>query len=170
MQRSTRVIIAAFAAVAGAHGELRAQYAARRSNPLLERLTGHWRMVGQVRGHPVTYDLDARRILNGAFVELHMKDVARPAQYEALVLIGEDTLPNRVLVHWLDSTGGAYSVPSGDGSTSGDTLTFDIPYPESPFHDTFVFRRSNGSWMFRLDGSDKNGGRRPFAEYEVKRK
>lgn len=165
-----RIFLAACAALVIAHGELRAQYAPARSNPLLDRLTGRWRMVGQVRGHPVTYDLDARRILNGAFVELHMKDVARPAQYEALLLIGEDTLPDRVLVHWLDSTGGAYSVPSGDGGTSGDTLTFTIPYPEAPFRDTFVFRRGNGSWMFRLERSDRRGGWKPFAEYEVKRK
>ncbi|MEA2762313.1 MAG: hypothetical protein QOD47_1597, partial [Gemmatimonadaceae bacterium] len=56
---------------------------------LLDDLVGEWRMVGQVRGQPVTYDVLARRILNGRYVELHMRDIARPAQYEALVLIGE---------------------------------------------------------------------------------
>ena len=139
------------------------------SNALLDSLVGHWRMTGQVRGHPVAYDLDVRRILNGAFIQLHMKDVARPAQYEALVLIGEDTVSNGVLVHWLDSTGGANSVPSGEGSTAGDTLTFDIPYPGHPFRDTFVHRRSDGSWTFHLDARDARGGSKVFASYEVHR-
>jgi len=55
-------------------------------------------VVGHVRGRPASNDLVARRILNGRFIELHMTDVARPAQYEALVFIGEDTVANRVVV------------------------------------------------------------------------
>jgi hypothetical protein len=168
MQLKMRIFLGAFLAFAGSRSELNAQSSHPPANGLLERLEGHWLMVGQVRGHPVTYDLVTRRILNGAFLELHMKDVAQPAQYEALVLIGEDTLPNRALVHWLDSFGGAYSVPSGEGSISGDTLQFQIPYRERPFRDTFVYRRMDRSWMFRLEASDGHGGWKPFAEYEVR--
>jgi hypothetical protein len=115
---------------------------------LLDELVGEWRMVGQVRGQPVTYDVLARRVLNGRYVELHMRDVARPAQYEALVLIGEDTLPKHVVVHWLDSFGAAFSIPPGAGVISGDTVRFDIPYRDGPFRDTFVFRRADRTWRF----------------------
>jgi len=170
MHRTIWLVTVAFAALASGQCDLNAQSAHSAPNDLLERLIGKWRMVGQVRGQAVTYELETRRILNGAFLELHMKDVARPAQYEALVLIGEDTLPNHFLVHWLDSTGGAYSVPSGEGRILGDALTFDIPYPEAPFRYTFFFRRGDGSWIFRLEASDRHGGWKTFAEYDVKRK
>ncbi len=140
------------------------------TSELLDQLVGHWRMVGQVRGHPVTYDLEARRILDGRFVELHMKDVAHPSQYEALVFIGEDTLPKRVLAHWLDNFGAAYSVPHGQGAISGDTVQFEVRYPVMPFRDTFVFRRMDHTWIFRLEAGDGHGGWKPFAEYAVRPK
>jgi hypothetical protein len=95
--------------------------------PLLERFVGHWTMTGTVRGRPATYRLDVAWVLAHRFVELHMKDVGHtPAQYEARVFIGPDTLPGRVLGHWLDSFGAAYSVPPATGIAAGDTLTLDL--------------------------------------------
>jgi hypothetical protein len=55
-----------------------------------------------------------------------------------------------------------------DGSISGDSLLFQIPYPERPFRDTFVFQRTDRTWMFRLEASDGHGGWESFAEYEVR--
>jgi enterochelin esterase family protein len=166
--RRTLFIAALFGEIVATGRELSAQTAqSPTTSSLLDELVGEWRMVGQVRGQPVTYDVLARRILNGRYVELHMKDVARPAQYEALVLIGEDTLAKHVVVHWLDSFGAAFSIPHGEGVISGDTVRFDIPYRDGPFRDTFVFRRPNHSWHFRLEASDRKGGWKPFAEYEV---
>jgi hypothetical protein len=170
MRHHTRLIAAACVGLVTSAWSLRAQAApSAPPNPLLEQLVGHWRMTGQVRGRPQTYDLVARRVLNGRYVELHMLDVARPAQYEALVYVGEDTLANRVVVHWLDSFGAAFSIPHGQGAVSGDTVRFEIPYPASPFRDTFVYRRSDRSWVFRLESSDGRGGRTLFAEYAVTR-
>jgi hypothetical protein len=164
-----RFIVAGLAGIAGSACALGAQAApAPSGSPLLDQLVGSWRMVGQVRGHPVTYDLVARHVLNGRFVELYMKDVARPMQYEALVFIGADTLPNRVLVHWLDNFGAAFSVPSGRGTISGDTVQFGIPYDDGPFRDTFIFQRSDRSWMFRLEAGDGHGAWKLFAEYMVR--
>jgi hypothetical protein len=45
---------------------------------LLQRLVGTWQMHGTVRGRAVTYRLEAARVLQGHFVELHLEDVARP--------------------------------------------------------------------------------------------
>jgi hypothetical protein len=165
---STLFIAAAFIGLAGTGRRVGAQPAALpTANMLLERLVGDWRMVGQARGRPVTYDLVAKHVLGGRYIELHMKDVARPAQYEALVFIGADTLPNRVLVHWLDSFGAAYSVPPGAGAVSGDTVRFEVPYHDRPFRDTFVFHPADRSWVFRLEASDGRGGWKTFAEYAV---
>lgn len=169
MRWKTWFIVMAFVALNATGSGIQAQSAPTPApNELLERLVGHWRMVGQVRGHPATYDLEAERILGGRFVELHMKDLAQPSQYEARVFIGEDTLPKRVLVHWLDNFGAAYSVPHGQGAISGDTVQFEIPYREMPFRDTFVFRRLDRTWIFRLEEGDGHGGWNPFAEYVVR--
>lgn len=137
------------------------------ADSLLERLVGTWRMVGNVRGRPVEYRLTAARVLSKRFIELHMIDVAEPAQYEARVFIGTDTVPGRVLVHWLDGFGAAYSVPAGAGSVHGDTLQFEFRYSDGPFRDIFVFRGSATGWHFRLEAGDGRGGWRSFAEYAV---
>lgn len=135
---------------------------------LLDRLVGTWQMVGHVRGKPVTYTLDARRVLGGRYVELHMTDVQRPAQYEARVFIGADTAPGHVIVHWLDSFGAPYSVPHATGTAVGDTLRFEFAYSGGPLRDTFIYDAAAGRWTFRLVGGDGHGTWKPFADYEVK--
>jgi hypothetical protein len=157
-----------FVAVAGssANGQVPAQALA---DSLLEHLTGDWNVVGQVGGRPANYTLVARRVLAGRFVELHMTDVAQPPQYESRVFIGVDTVPGQVVVHWLDSFGGAFSVPAGKGSVVGDTLRFEFAYSTGPFRDTFVYHRVAGTWTFRMEQSGGSGKWRPFAAYEVGR-
>jgi len=170
MRTKVWLIAVGFTGIVGSPADLRAQSAQQpATRSLLDELVGDWRMVGQVRGHPVTYDLVTRRILNGRFVELHMTDAGRPSQYEARVFIGEDTAARGVLVHWLDNTGAAYSVPHGKGMISADSVQFDIPYSDVTFRDTFVFSRANGTWTFRLEASDGRGGWKPFAAYELRR-
>jgi hypothetical protein len=136
---------------------------------LLDQLVGDWRMVGTVRGNPATYTLVARRTLQDKYVELHMTDVSQPPRYEARVLIGEDTIPGRVIAHWMDAFGAAYSIPHATGSISGDTLRFTFNYTTGPFRDTFVFNRAAGSWHFLLESGDGRGAWRTFATYQVTR-
>lgn len=101
---------------------------------------------------------------------MKLKDVARPAAYEALVLIGEDALPNRILVHWLNSFGASFFVPPRECAVSGDTVRFEIPYREGPFRDTLVFRRMDHSWIFRRESRGGRGEWKLFAEYAVQRR
>jgi hypothetical protein len=157
----------AVALALAAASPLAAQGAARDpGEELLDRLVGTWRMEGHVRGEPVTYRLVARRVLQGRFVELHMEDAARPPQYEALVFVGRDST-GRVVAHWMDSFGAAYSIPHGEGRIAGDTLRFDIPYPDGTFRDTFTYDRARRRWRLRIDAADGRGGWSPFAEYTV---
>jgi hypothetical protein len=135
---------------------------------LLDRLVGDWLMVGEVRGRPVTYTLAARRVLGARFVELHMLDVNEPPGYEARVFIGADTLPGRILVHWLDSFGAAYSVPHGSGEVVGDTLRFEVPYPGETFRDLLIYHGNERGWTLQIEADDGAGGRRLFARYEVR--
>jgi hypothetical protein len=134
---------------------------------LLDRLVGRWTMTGHVRGKPATYRLEAARTLGGSFVELHMTDTATPSGYEARVFLGHDPKTGRLIAHWLDRLGAGFSIPHGAGAIRGDTLRFDIPYQDGPFRDTFVYRRGDGTWQFRLEAGDGAGGWKPFAEYQV---
>ncbi len=139
--------------------------------PLFERLIGQWTMTGAVRGQPVTYRLDATWVLQRRFVQLHMVDAEHtPPQYEARVFIGPDTLPGRILGHWLDIFGAAYSVPPATGLVSDDSLTLDFPYPSGGFHDTFVYDAATDTWTIRLDAADGGGGWKRFAEYRARRR
>jgi len=162
----------AFVVVAGAAASpLRAQNAVvpHTAEPFLSALEGTWTMRGQVRGEPVVYALRASRTLAGRFLELHMRDVASPPAYEARVFIGADTAATRVVVHWLDSFGAAFSVPHGRGRVSGDTLRFDIAYSDGTFRDTIIRHRGKDSWQLTIEASDGRGGWRSFAAYEVRR-
>jgi glyoxylase I family protein len=139
------------------------------ADSLLGHLVGRWRMTGTVRGRPATYTLDATRVLQGRYVELHMTDAHEPPTYEARVSIGVDTTPGRVIAHWLDNFGAAYSVPAATGEAHGDTLVLSFAYRTGPFHDTFVYDRGADRWHFRLESADSAGGgaSRLFAEYDV---
>jgi hypothetical protein len=137
---------------------------------LLGRLVGRWQMTGTVRGRPVTYTLDATRVLQGRFVELHMLDVARPPGYEARVFIGVDSAAARYIAHWLDRFGAGYSVPPATGQARGDTIALHFAYATGPFRDFLVYSRTADQWMFRLESADSTGAWRLFAEYAVRRR
>jgi hypothetical protein len=135
---------------------------------LLEHFIGRWLMTGSVRGRPATYTLNATRVLQRRFVELHMVDVSQPAAYEARVFIGVDSANGQYIAHWLDKFGAAYSIPHATGTAQGDTLLLNFPYPDGAFRDTFVYDARADSWYFRLEAADATGGWGLFAEYQVR--
>ena len=139
------------------------------TDSLLSRLTGHWVMRGSVRGRTETYTMDGERVLAGKFVALHMVDTTHPPAYEARVFMGADTAAGRIIVHWLDAFGAAYSVPAATGMIRGDTLDFTFQYSTGPFRDLFIYRPASRSWYFRLEDSDSAGHPRLFGEYTVTR-
>jgi len=136
---------------------------------LLGRLVGRWSMTGTVRGQPVIYVLDARRVLGNRFVELHMTDVAGPSGYEARVFLGVDSVGPRYIVHWLDRFGAAYSIPPAIGEARGDTVRFAFAYADGPFRDLLVYNRANDTWYFRLEAGASGDTWNLFAEYQVRR-
>jgi hypothetical protein len=139
--------------------------------PLLEHLVGHWTLKGTVRGRPVTDRLDAAWTLQHRFLELHLRDVEHtPPQYEARVFIGPDTLPGRVLAHWLDNFGAAYSVPPATGQVPARLAHARLSLSGGAFHDTFVLEWATNTWTIRLDAPDGAGGWTRFAEYRATRR
>lgn len=139
--------------------------AAARTDSLLARLVGEWDMRGTVRGRPVVYRVSAQKALAGRYVEIHMRDTSSKAGYEARVFIGQDTVPGAVIVHWIDNTGAAFSVPAGVGNVIGDTLRFEFAYSNGPFRDRFVYRAATRDWDIRLESGDGKGGWRSFGDY-----
>lgn len=136
---------------------------------LLGRLVGRWTMTGTVRGKPASYSLDAARVIQGRYVELHMTDVHEPG-YEARVFIGVDSAGDRYLAHWLDNFGAAYSIPPAVGTARGDTVFLTFAYPDGPFRDTFSYDRAADRWHFLLESGDSTGRWALFADYVVRRR
>lgn len=136
---------------------------------LLTDLEGKWTMRGDVRGKPVTYTMEAQPTLQGKFVELHMRDVQVPAQYEARVFIGVDAATGAVIAHWMDNHGAENSIPHATGHIAGDTLQFTFPYKHASFRDTFTYDRKAGSWLFVLEAQQADGSWKHFARYQVEK-
>jgi hypothetical protein len=137
---------------------------------LLQQLDGSWTMSGDVRGKPVTYSLEVKPSLLGAFTELRMQDVQVPAKYAANVYIGYDHTTKTVIVHWMDSFGAKYSIPHGTGDIKENTLQFTFPYEGGHFRDTFTFEPAAGYWTFVLESQQPDGSWKHFAKYKVVRK
>ena len=136
---------------------------------LLQRLDGSWTMSGDVRGKPVTYSLEAKPGLLGAFTELRMQDIQVPARYAANVYIGYDQPTKTVIVHWMDSTGAKHSIPHATGTIKENTLQFTFPYEGGNFRDTFTFDPAAGSWIFALESQQPDHSWKHFAKYTVVR-
>jgi hypothetical protein len=136
---------------------------------LLKALDGQWTMVGDVKGKPVQYDMEAFPTLQGTFTEMHMNDVHVPSRYEARVFIGADK-GGQLIVHWLDSFGAKYSVPHGTGAITGNAIIFNIPYPSGQFRDTLTYQPTRQVWTLLIEAAKPDGSWGHFAQYEIRRK
>lgn len=134
---------------------------------LLVKLSGDWKMTGDVRGKPVSYRLHAETVLNKTFIELHMMDVGEPPAYEARVFIGFDPKTQHVIAHWIDSFGAAFSIPPGIGRIDGNQIEFEIPYPDGPFKDTFAYAQHSDAWTLNIESVDGTGAWKHFASYTI---
>ena len=73
----------------------------------LDDLQGHWIMQGTLGGKQFTYKAIGQRVLDGAWLKLHMVDARKPPRYEADVFLGYDAKAHDFIVHWLDQFGAA---------------------------------------------------------------
>jgi hypothetical protein len=129
----------------------------------IENLTGDWRLTRKIRATEVTNTLKAEWVLNHQFLQIHMKDVAIPPTYEALVLIGYSHADKQYVAHWCDTYGGKFSAV-GYGKRSADSIEFKFEYPDGPFYNTFTWDAKAKVWTFRMESVEKDGKRALFAE------
>jgi hypothetical protein len=132
---------------------------------ILKKLDGEWLAKGQIMGDDVEYTVSVKPVLNSSFSELHMVDTENPPEYEALVFIGYDTTENKIIAHWLDSFGPAYSIPHGTGSIDRNIIEFTVPYSEGPFHDHLTYNETNNSWSLVIESYKDSITWNKFAEY-----
>jgi hypothetical protein len=129
----------------------------------IENLVGQWKLTRKVRGTEVHNTVKAEWVLNHQFLQIHMKDVANPPTYEALVLIGYSYADKQYIAHWCDTFGGKFSAV-GHGKRNGDSIEFEFKYPDGPFYNTFTWDSKAKGWTCRLETQGKDGKRALFAE------
>jgi hypothetical protein len=91
------------------------------------------------------------------------------SKYEARVFIGYDTQGMRIIAHWMDSFGAAYSIPPGVGGIESKQIRFEIPYADGPFRDTFVYDEARDVWTLDIESGDGKGQWQHFASYKITR-
>lgn len=128
-------------------------------------------MPGTVEGKPVSFSLEAERVLQNKFILIHMKDLGVPSQYEADVYIGYDTARACYVTFWLDNFGvdSAVSV-LGYGKKIENALVILFSFPNEPFRDTFTYDSMNDAWRFLLEDGTPQGTWKTFADYTLMRK
>lgn len=130
---------------------------------LLENLVGDWKLLRKIGGRTGENTVRVDWVLNHQFIRIHMKDVATPAQYEAMVFIGYDNTDQRYVAHWIDVFGGRFSETLGYGKRGGDSIKFLFEYPDGPFHNTFTWNPANKTWTFLMEQKTKDGKWSTFA-------
>ncbi|HXO21976.1 MAG TPA: hypothetical protein VOA87_18835 [Thermoanaerobaculia bacterium] len=159
--------------VAAIHGPARAQDppdGPKRifKDDFIDNLAGEWKLTRKIRGREVANRVQAEWVLNHQFLQVHMKDVADPPEYEALVLIGYSHADKRYVAHWCDTYGGKFS-GDGYGRRAGDAIEFAFQYPDGPFFNTFTWDPKSKGWTFRMESWGKDGKRTLFAEDTLRR-
>jgi hypothetical protein len=138
-------------------------------DPLLDSLVGHWNLSREIRNTRERNTLDVEWVLQHRFLQLHMKDVANPPKYEAIVLVGYDDPGRRYVIHWCDTFGGGFS-SIGYGKRTDDSIEFVFEDADSRFYNTFSRDPATGTWTFLMQSQGKDGKRAFFAKDTLSRR
>jgi hypothetical protein len=134
----------------------------RFDDDLISNLEGRWKISRQIRGTSVENVADATWVLNHQFLQLHMKDVASPPKYEAIVLVGYVYSDKQYVAHWTDTFGAKFSA-MGKGTRSGNSVEFRFEYQDGPFFNTFTWYPERKEWVLRMESQGPSGSRQLFA-------
>lgn len=137
-------------------------------DPLLDQLTGEWKLSRKIGNRLEENRVKAEWILNHQFLQIHMEDVKSPPRYEALVLIGYDHEHGRYVVYWLDTFGGQFS-EKGTGTRAGNSIRFVFQYPDGLLHNTFTWNAESQTWRSVIEQHDEQGQWSVFAEDNLER-
>jgi hypothetical protein len=138
-------------------GGLRAERGKPLNDPLLDKLVGDWNLERRFGSGKIARNtVHIEWVLQHQFIELHYRDVAEPAMYEAIVLIGYDQIAKRYVCHWTDNFG-------ADGSADGwarrdegsDAIEFKFTPPDGDLTNRFAFDPKTGVWTSMIRQVEK---------------
>lgn len=140
---------------------------------LLNKLTGKWVLKGTIAGQETIHEIDAKRVLNGQYVQL--KEVSREKDekgnplYEAVIYICWQEAKKQYFCLWLDNTSneGISNQVIGHAKQSGDKIEMLFKFSDvNQFHTTFLYDRVTDTWHWLMDG-EENGKLQPFARVKL---
>jgi len=144
------------------------------SAPLLDHLTGHWVLRGEISGKQTTHDVDAEWVIQHHYVRIHEvsrdKDAKGQPQYEAMVFLGRINPSNVFTAVWLDVYGGTSIESIGVAEPKENILPFIFKDEKGAvsFHNDFVYDPTADAWEWRMDNV-KNGVSTPFGRVKLTR-
>lgn len=140
---------------------------------LLNKLTGKWVLNGTIAGQETIHDIDAKRVLNGQYIQL--KEVSREKDekgnplYDAIIYICWQEAKKQYFCLWLDNTSneGISNQILGLAKLNGDKIEMVFKFSDTnQFHTTFLYDRDTDTWQWIMDG-EENGKLRPFARVKL---
>jgi hypothetical protein len=118
------------------------------TDPLLDKLAGDWKVERKFpSGRTATNFVHIEWVLQHQFVELHYRDAATPAQYEAIVLLGYDSKGKHYICHWADNFGADYSADGfAPRDEASNALDFKFKFQDGELTNRFAFDPKTGRW------------------------
>ena len=140
---------------------------------LLNKLAGKWVLTGTIEGQKTIHDVDAKRVLNGQYVQI--KEVSREKDekgnplYDAVIYICWQDAKKQYFCLWLDNTSneGISNQVIGRAKQNGDKIEMVFKFSDAnQFHTTFIYDRETDTWQWLMDG-EENGKLQPFASVRL---
>ena len=128
------------------------------NDPLLDKLVGDWNVERKFpNGRIAKNVVHVAWVLQHQFIELQYRDVVTPPAYEAIVLIGYDSVNKRYVCHWTDNFGADNSAeglaPREEGSNA---IEFKFTFHDgSELTNRFAFDPKTGGWTSTIRQTEK---------------
>jgi hypothetical protein len=142
------------------------------TDSLLDNLVGEWHAAVRFPNRSAEHTVKAEWVLNHQFLQIHMKDVAKPPQYEAMVYVGFDHAADKYVLHWIDTFGGKFSETLGYAvrpEKGNNAIQFAFSYPDGEFRNSFAWHLESKTWTMLLEQKDDKGQWKLFAEETLRR-
>ncbi len=121
---------------------------------LLNHLVGDWRITRQFPHRKAENMAKIRWTLQGHWLLIEMKDVSKPAKYEAHVYITKMQSNGTYSIHWLDNYGGTVPEMLGIGTREGNSIKFSFKDSDSELLNTFTWHPETHAWTSKIDQTD----------------
>lgn len=124
---------------------------------LLQKLVGNWHITRQFSNRKAENTAKVEWVLDGHWLKIQMKDVAKPSKYEAQVFITRMESDKSFSIHWLDTFGGTLPESLGTGHRKGESIEFVWKDSDGELKNTFTWHENEKTWSSKIEQTDKDG-------------